>query len=294
MKNRRIKKTNEELTLEALKYYTRGDFAKYSNAAYQMAKRRGILDEICSHMINGKKLLIGIKSNAYKWTDEALAIEALKYNNKTEFCKGSWGAYQTARSRGILDKICAHMPKRKKIPYENIPRIWIPEKIRIEALKYDDRADFKKYSPGAWSAAQEIGILAEVCSHMPYGGNSSKPEKCILFEIKNMYPNARKLIDRKVEVKDRIYIHGFEIDIYVPELDLGIEFDGGYHHSFKGLKRAHPKWPNEAIEIYHELKDAWFATKGIKILHIKEESWKNDKQACINQCLEFLRLKACA
>ena len=32
-------------------------------------------------------------------------------------------------------------------------------------------------------------------------------------------------------------------------------------------------WSDEDIRNYHEIKDAWFATKGIKILHIKEEEW---------------------
>ncbi|MEZ5903554.1 MAG: hypothetical protein R3D88_09700, partial [Alphaproteobacteria bacterium] len=42
--------TDENLRLEALKYNTRTEFSKYSKAAYMTAWKKGILDEICSHM----------------------------------------------------------------------------------------------------------------------------------------------------------------------------------------------------------------------------------------------------
>jgi len=70
----------------------------------------------------------------------------------------------------------------------------------------------------------------------------------------------------------------------------GIEFDGTYYHSFEFMRKTtHKKsWPDEDIHNYHEIKDAWFASKGIQILHIKEEDWKLDKDQCIKKCLQFL------
>lgn len=281
-------RTDEELVLEALKYKTRTEFAKCSNGAYQAAKRRGILDKICSHMPI-RCVSTGHKPPNYRWTDELLAQEALKYKNKTDFIKNAWGAYQAARDRGILDKICAHMPKRRKIPREWHSHFkWTFEKIKEEAFQYKSREEFRKNSGGAWSAAQDLGILDIVCAHMPWGGNSSNGELTLFDIIKNIYHNTKKLVDTKVVIDGRSYIKGFEIDIFVPELNLGIEFDGKYHHSFKGLKRSRPHWPKDAILNYHEIKDAWFATKGIKILHIKEKDWENNKESCITKCLEFL------
>jgi hypothetical protein len=43
-------------------------------------------------------------------------------------------------------------------------------------------------------------------------------------------------VDNKVKIKGKPYIHGFDIDIFIPELNIGIEFDGGYYHTFAGLK----------------------------------------------------------
>jgi uncharacterized protein (DUF488 family) len=47
-------------------------------------------------------------------------------------------------------------------------------------------------------------------------------------------------------------------------------------------------WSDDDIRNYHEIKDDWFASKGIKILHIKEEDWIADKEICIQRCLKFL------
>ncbi len=96
----------------------------------------------------------------------------------------------------------------------------------------------------------------------------------------------------KVKIPNKSYIKGFEIDIFVPELNKGIEFDGKYHHSFEYMrvdpKRA--KWSDNDIHNYHEIKDAWFASKGIQILHIKEEDWNKNKELCVKRCLKFLNI----
>ncbi|HEY5235239.1 MAG TPA: hypothetical protein VIJ14_03580, partial [Rhabdochlamydiaceae bacterium] len=108
--------------------------------------------------------------------------------------------------------------------------------------------------------------------------------------IKNIYPTTKKKKDMKASIPNKPFIHGFEIDIFVPELNLAIEFDGTYWHSFEKMRKdpKKVKWSDDDIRNYHELKDAWFLTKGIQILHIKEVDWDLDKEACIKRCLDFL------
>ena len=129
------------------------------------------------------------------------------------------------------------------------------------------------------------------CSSCQNNG-TSKPEIELFEIIKKIIPSVKKLRDRKVKIEGKPYIHGFDIDILAPELNLGIEFDGPYHHSFEYMRKD-PKrceWTDEDIRNYHEIKDAWFATKGIAILHIEWDDWKQNKESCINRCLEFLGL----
>ncbi len=50
---------------------------------------------------------LGCKNN--KWSDENIKEEALKYNRRSDFYRGSKGAYNFAWKKGILDDICSHM-----------------------------------------------------------------------------------------------------------------------------------------------------------------------------------------
>ena len=45
------------------------------------------------------------------WTVDMIQDEAFKYKSRWEFNKGSVSAYHTALKKGILDKICSHMPQ---------------------------------------------------------------------------------------------------------------------------------------------------------------------------------------
>ena len=282
LESHRNKWSEEALSSEALKYIRRQDFCRGSRNAYFAAIARGtqFMDLICSHMTESK---------TKAWTDEELHEEALKYSTRGEFQKNSAGACKTARQRGIIDRICSHMPKHVDQSGENNWAFkWTEEMLQIEANKYERRVDFEEANPAAVQAARKRGILDKMCKEMKPSAGSSRAERELFNAIKSLYPNAKKLRDMKVNIPNKPYIHGFEIDILVG--NLGIEFDGMYHHSFR-VMRADPKrskWSDDDIRNYHELKDAWFSSKGIQILHIKEEDWKLDKQACIDKCLEFL------
>lgn len=281
----------ESLKKEALKYKTRSDFQKNNPAAYLCSSRRKDHNLICSHMPI-RKNTDGKNNPSFKWTNEMLHQEALKYNTRGEFQKGSPSAYIISRRRKILDQICSHMPNRiDRSGDKNSNYRWTYEQLRKEALKYDHIVDFQNGSGAAYQAAWARGILKDICPHMKNPSrNCSAQELTLLDQIKSIYINTTSLMDRKVKIQGKPHIKGFQIDIYVPELHKGIEFDGKYFHSMEGLKRARPNWPNEDLINYHQLKDAWFASKGILILHIKEEDWNLDKEACIKECLEFLQV----
>lgn len=84
----------------------------------------------------------------------------------------------------------------------------------------------------------------------------SKPELEILTFIQQYYPNARKM--RK---------EGHELDIFIPEINLGIEHNGLYRHSelFKS-------------DDYHLNKTKYFANLGIRVIHIWGHEWKDKKE----------------
>lgn len=74
---------------------------------------------------------------------------------------------------------------------------------------------------------------------------------------KQVIRHERKLLDGK-----------YEIDIYIPEMKLGFEFNGDYWHSENaGVS------PN-----YHFMKSLACREKGIRLVHVWEHEWINDQE----------------
>jgi hypothetical protein len=70
---------------------------------------------------------------------------------------------------------------------------------------------------------------------------------------------------------------GLEIDIYLPHLNIGFEFNGLYWHSeeFKG------KW-------YHAKKTDYFKERGIRIINIWEDDWTYKRSIIQSQITNFI------
>lgn len=70
----------------------------------------------------------------------------------------------------------------------------------------------------------------------------------------------------KVVTRDRQLLDGKEIDIYLPDYKIGIEYNGNYWHSYpvKDMK-------------YHQDKSIQAAKVGIRLIHIFEYEWKDSK-----------------
>jgi len=174
----RKKWTYELLKEESLKYNNKNEFLKGNVNAYMYSSKRGILDEICSHM-----------SGNIRWTYELLKEEALKYNNKNDFNKNNINAYSVAYRRGILDEICSHMNCKVK---------WTYELLKEEALKYNTRSSFREKNYPAYSSSRRRGILDEICSHMDRLGNIyNRFIYTIEFENNSVYVGLTCDLDRR-------------------------------------------------------------------------------------------------
>ena len=77
------------------------------------------------------------------------------------------------------------------------------------------------------------------------------------------------------------YRDGLEIDIYLPELKLGFEFNGLYWHSDKYKERN-----------YHIDKTNYFKEKGIRIIHIWEDDWDGKKEIIKSQIINWIGLSS--
>ena len=81
-----------------------------------------------------------------------------------------------------------------------------------------------------------------------------------------------------IQLNTRI-LNGKEIDIYIPEKKIGIEFNGNYWHSEKYLSKN-----------YHQMKSLLAEEKGIFLYHIFEYEWQTKQDKIINQLNNLLSL----
>lgn len=156
---KRIHKPRSYWTLElckedALKYKNKTEWAKNSENAYRAALKNGWLDECCTHMRKQKP-------RSY-WTKKLCKEEAKKYKNRTDWIKHSASSYNAAKANGWLDECCTHMVEPRK------PRsYWTLERCKEEALKFNSRADWSRYSGNSsYQIARLNGWLDECCAHM--------------------------------------------------------------------------------------------------------------------------------
>lgn len=94
--------TKEKCREAALSCRTRSEFLERFPTAYGKVIKRGWSDDFFQHMEV-------IRRPKGYWTLERCQEEALLYQTRTEFQRGSGGAYDFAARRGWLDKICGHM-----------------------------------------------------------------------------------------------------------------------------------------------------------------------------------------
>ena len=109
--------------------------------------------------------------------------------------------------------------------------------------------------------------LCTIC--YPINDNKSIKEKNLLEYIKSIYTG--EIISG--------YRDGIEIDIYLPELKIGIEFNGLYWHSNK-FKDSN----------YHINKLNWFKVKGINVKFIYEDDFDNNFDIIKSQINNWLNL----
>ena len=109
--------------------------------------------------------------------------------------------------------------------------------------------------------------LCTIC--YPIGDQKSIKEKILLEYIKSIYNG--EIISG--------YRDGIEVDIYLPELKIGIEFNGLYWHSNK-YKESN----------YHINKLNYFKQKGINIKFIYEDDFDNNLDIIKSQINNWLNL----
>lgn len=92
---------------------------------------------------------------------------------------------------------------------------------------------------------------------------------------RELYNYIQEICEYKVLHNIKNVIDTYELDIYIPDMKLAVEFNGSYWHSTLNKE-----------ENYHQLKTLACAKQGIQLIHVFEYEWNNPiKQSKIKQYL---------
>ena len=120
----------------------------------------------------------------------------------------------------------------------------------------------------SWTAKPNNILSGFGCPECAKKMTTSKGEKEVADFIKSIYNGV-------VIENDRSVLKPKELDIYLPNSNFAIEYNGEYWHKDK------PKG-------YHQGKTDGCASQGIKLLHIWESDWKNNKENVMHYIQESL------
>lgn len=162
---------------------------------------------------------------------------------------------------------------------QHIERIRWSYKEAVEHLKEINPAikiltkDFKNSHSGIDCECLHCGNIWETCLDRLFNKKAGCPN-CCLVQSDPELEVAEIFSDFEVIQSSRKIIPPYEIDIYIPELKLAIEFNGDYWHSI----HFKPKY-------YHITKTLLAKQKGINLIHIFDSEWQNNKE----QVTEYLQ-----
>lgn len=222
-------------------YQQSDDFKKKSTVKY--LERWGVEH----HMKNSESVDNIKKINKEKWGVE-------NYTQTQEYKKRMKEYYN---SPDFKDNISKQKIKRKQKEiqyYSNYNRKYKLISIKNEILELnctDCLKDFNINKQLYYLRNKNSQICCTICNKTD-SKNISYMEKELLNFIKEVY------VDEVIEnYKDK-----YEIDVYLPGLNIGFEFNGLWYHS-----------ENFKNKTYHRDKSTFFKNKNINIINIWEDDW---------------------
>lgn len=264
------KKTN--LNKYGYEFHSQSDVVKNKIKDTNL-KKWGVENPMQSQLI--KKKQKATLSGVYG-VDNISKLEEVK-NKKRETTFSNFGVYYPLKSDEIKDKVRKTNLKKWGNEYFTKTEIYRKENYDIAGDNFyvsyiDNGVSLFKCDCGldhtfeitkdVYSKRKLYGVgLCTICN--PVGDNRSIKEKELSNFISNLYNG--EMVNNYKDGK-------MEIDIYLPHLNLGFEFNGLYWHSDIYKQKD-----------FHLKKTNYFLERGIRIIHIWEDDWDNKRDIVKSQ-----------
>ncbi len=198
-------------------------------------------------------------------------------------CGHEWEARIQKRTTGRTCPVCLNRKVVINIndlatTHPDIAKEWSPKNVSKNTIQNISAGSNKKI---IWMCDENHEWVTAV-AHRTLSGTKC-PEcqnKKTVSKAEHEIATILEKLDLKIEQSNRKILNGQEIDLYVPERKIGIEFNGIYWHN--------DTWKTQ---LYHYNK--WLASKkvGIQLIQIWEDDWNKRKEIVINSLLHKLNIK---
>lgn len=260
-------------TPEALKKKEQTNIERYgvkSLLSKKEVREEGMLKKYgVKHPLESQELLDKMKeTNLKKWgveytTQSVEVIEKMKKTNKERY--GVDNVFKLKEYQEIAEKAMIERYGVGKYAQKDVKHIEDMNKEFWEKTFYDkslDAFDIVKCAEYHNISLCNVGVKLK----------SFNIDMRTKYSSKNEYDIYKYLKEYNIFVKrkDREVLQPLELDLYVPEYNFAIEFDGlAFHSSGKGIKEINKNIPKD----YHYRKTKLCNDKNIQLYHIFENEW---------------------
>jgi hypothetical protein len=220
------------------------------------------------------------RTNLEKWGNEHPVKTKKIYDKIKKTNLEKWGVEFTLQNKKVRDKI-----KKTNLEKWGVVNPIMSDELRskfkiskdINYLSYGGSSLCKmwcdkghEYQINTGNYASRVKNKTPLCTVCyPIGNHRSIKEEMIYNYISSIY--SGEIIQS--------YRDGLEIDIYLPDLKIGFEFNGLYWHS-----------EERKSKYYHLEKTKYFKERGIRIIHIWEDDWNLRSDIVKSQISNWLGL----
>jgi hypothetical protein len=229
-----------------------------------------------------KKISKSSKNNTFILNNPSKNPEVIKKRNKTN--QEKYGGNAPSCNKEILTKMqdtcfkktgysnpsknpLVNDEKRKTIYKEFFKNMYLRNEGKVSALFNIDEYNGSKNTIYKWKCNICNNEFEDYITngHIPRCKMCS-PNKTGISKYENEIEEFVSGNGVKTELNKRFFELGkyvYEIDVFLPDYKIGIEFNGLFWHSFL----------NGKDEKYHIKKYEYFKTKGIELINIFEDEW---------------------
>lgn len=164
-----------------------------------------------------------------------------------------------SQSKIVKQKKLNNQLERIKLRYDNNNYKFISYNNSQTELTLKHLVCNKQFSEQIIFIQQRYNLGIELCVHCKTPGHIliSRGHNELIEYVKSIYKGV-------ININDRRQISKTELDIYLPDLKIALEFNGLYYHNELNKTKT-----------YHQNKTLLCNKNGIRLIHIWEDDWNN-------------------